>query len=188
MSTITRDAVLKPALTTDSPWHMVRQAEFDYGNESLVMTGVRPDVLFIGDSITHLWDLQAYFGGTGKRLVNRGIGGDTTTLLRERFPADALQLRPRRIVMKIGINDLLGGVAPETVLENIVAIANDTAAAGIPLAHCSVLPIWGPSWSTESDNATRINRGVREVNAGIRDIAKRHGVLYVDYYTALVAP
>ncbi|MHB9023909.1 MAG: GDSL-type esterase/lipase family protein [Armatimonadota bacterium] len=163
MSAIARNAVLKPPLSTDSPWYMVRRAQFDFGNESLLLAGVRPDVLFIGDSITHVWELQAYFGA-GKILVNRGIGGDTTTLLRERFAADALQLRPRRIVMKIGTNDL-GWEMPQlsreviaAVVENIAAMAADAQAAGIPLALCSLLPIWGPSWLDDPPSPRRKTR------------------------------
>ena len=104
--TMTREAVVKPGMFGVFASADSRRGEFDFGNEELLLAGVRPDVVFIGDSITHLWEVQAYFGGTGKILVNRGIGGDISTHVRQRFRADVLQLQPRLAVLKIGTNDL----------------------------------------------------------------------------------
>lgn len=38
-----------------------KRDEFDYHNESIVTHGAPVDLLFIGDSITHLWDVEDYF-------------------------------------------------------------------------------------------------------------------------------
>ncbi len=194
MSVTTRPEVIRPGMFSLGVAADSRRVEFDYCNESLLLAGVRPDVLFIGDSITHLWELQAYFGGTGKILVNRGIGGDITTYLRKRFAADALQLTPRLIVMKIGTNDLgwmleqLNDELTETVPENIAAIVADANAAGIPIAICSILPIWGPSWYPNEEFTTRKNVQIAEVNRRLKAIAEQQGAIYVDYYSAMVAP
>ena len=50
---------------------------FDYQNEQLLLLEKKIDFLFIGDSITHHCDLNAYID-TDKFIVNRGIGGDTS--------------------------------------------------------------------------------------------------------------
>lgn len=81
-----------------------RRKEFDIKNHSLIYTEQKPDFLFIGDSITHYWELNAYFNLPGQLIVNRGIGGDTTEFLKRRFYVDALQLKPRYCIMGIGIN------------------------------------------------------------------------------------
>ena len=65
MTTMTRESVLKPGLFGVAAAADSRRYEFDSGNEELLLAGVRPDVVFIGDSITHLWEVQAYFGGSG---------------------------------------------------------------------------------------------------------------------------
>jgi lysophospholipase L1-like esterase len=195
MTTITREAVIKPGLFGDGAAADSRRVEFDYCNESLVLTGVRPDVLFIGDSITHIWELQAYFGGTGRVLVNRGIGGDITTNVRRRFAADALQLHPRLIVMKIGTNDLgwelaaLREALSDVVCENIAAMVADARGAGIPIAVCSILPVWGPSWLSAEEAAVfapRKNTQILAINARLRALAAAAGAIYVDYHPHMV--
>ncbi len=195
MTTFSRDAVIKPGLLENGAAADSRRVEFDYCNESLLATGVRPDALFIGDSITHIWELQAYFGGTGTVLINRGIGGDISTHVRRRYAADALQLRPRLIVMKIGTNDLgwdlasLNPALSDVICENIAAMAADTQAAGIPLALCSILPVWGPSWLSADEAAVfapRKNAQVLEINARLRTLAAATGACYVDYHPHMV--
>ena len=90
-----RSQVVNPGLFSVGVAADSRRGEFDFGNESLVLQEMRPDFVFIGDSITHLWELQAFFGSTGKVLINRGIGGDISTYVLKRFEADVIQLQPK---------------------------------------------------------------------------------------------
>ncbi len=193
--TITREMVIKPGMFEDGAAANSRRVEFDYCNESLVLAGVRPDVLFIGDSITHIWELQAYFGGSGGILVNRGIGGDISANVRRRFAADALQLHPRAIVMKIGTNDLgwepaaLNPALSDVVVDNITAMTAEALAAGIRMAVCSILPVWGPNWLSDADAtvfAPRKNVQIVEINARLRAMTEAAGAIYVDYHPHMV--
>jgi lysophospholipase L1-like esterase len=186
--TITRVSMLKPGLFGTAVAADARRGEFDFGNESLLTEGVRPDVLFIGDSITHLWEVQAYFAGGGRVLVNRGIGGDTSAFVRKRFAADALQLRPRLVVMKIGTNDLgwseeaLDDAISDKICEHIAAMLADARDAGVPMALCSILPIWGPSWYPSAAFTARKNAQIVALNARLRPLAAGTGAIYVDYH------
>lgn len=192
MASMTRESVLRPGMFGVAACADSRRYEFDSGNEELLLAGIRPDVVFIGDSITHLWELQAYFGGTGSILINRGIGGDNSTHVRQRFSADVLQLHPRLAVLKIGTNDLgwnleqFTETMPNTICENITAIAIDAQAAGVPLAICSLLPIWGPSWYPVPGYAEKKNAQIIEINTRLRAITADHGAFYVDYYAQMI--
>ena len=62
--------------------------EFDIKNHTLCYTNQRPDFLFIGDSITEYWELNAYFRNSDQLIINRGIAGDTTKYLKKRFYVD----------------------------------------------------------------------------------------------------
>ena len=44
-----------------------RRKEFDIKNHSLIYTDQKPDFLFIGDSITHYWELNAADREQGNR-------------------------------------------------------------------------------------------------------------------------
>ncbi len=192
MTMITREAVVKPGMIGVCAAADSRRLEFDCGNEALLLAGVRPDVVFIGDSITHLWELQAYFGGTGNILINRGIGGDISAHVRQRFTADVAQLHPRLAVLKIGTNDLgwgleqLNETMPDTICDNIAAMAAEAQTAGVPLAICSLLPIWGPNWYPVPGYAEQKNAQIVAINARLRPIAAQYGAIYVDYHGQMI--
>lgn len=194
MTTLTRETIIRPGLFGDNCAADSRRLEFDYCNESLLMAGVRPEFVFIGDSITHLWELQAYFGGTGKILINRGINGDESTNVRRRFEADALQLRPDVIVMMIGTNDLgwepqvLSDDRPPQVVENITAMTEAALAAKIRMVVCSVLPIWGTVWLENTPDAARKNAQINWINERLQALARHSGAIYVDYHSMMAAP
>lgn len=59
--------------------------EFRIKNHTLCYTNQRPDFLFIGDSITEYWELNAYFRNSDQLIINRGIAGDTTKYLKKDF-------------------------------------------------------------------------------------------------------
>ena len=93
---------VKPGIFTVQAAADSRRVEFDTKNEVIVTNKVPVDFVFIGDSITHAWELNAYFGKMGRLILNRGIGGDTSEYLLRRFEADVLQLKPKYCVMLIG--------------------------------------------------------------------------------------
>lgn len=186
-----KKSIVKPGLFGQAFAADARRFEFDGSNEALIRNGMRPDAVFIGDSITHAWDLQAYFG-TGKLLVNRGIGGDISAAVARRFEADTLQLQPKLIVMKIGTNDLGWGMGfpnaskVQVILDSVSAMAKAAKARGIPMAICSILPIWGPNWYPLPEFASKKNRLIAKTNSGLKSLAKSGGHIYVDYHSQML--
>lgn len=175
-----------------------RRKEFDIKNHSLIYTDQKPDFLFIGDSITHYWELNAYFNLPGQLIVNRGIGGDTTEYLKRRFYADALQLKPRYCIMGIGINDSielegdywrrLEPTPYEEVLtaaqRNISDIIRQTESTDTTLILTSLLPIHIP---VSLNEAVR-KRYIKEMNAWLAATARRKKLIYVNYYLTTTFP
>ncbi len=165
---------------------------FDIRNEQLLSKQKKADILFIGDSITWMWDINLYFGNSSF-LVNRGIGGDTSHYCLKRFDADCLQLAPETIIYMIGTNDILttapdlwwrkDGADKQTVLnsllQNIEAVMEKCKDK--QLYQCSVLPTdICPPYDKDG-----INQMVLEANDGIKALCKKHGVHYIDYHSAL---
>jgi lysophospholipase L1-like esterase len=188
MADLDRDSVIKPGNFGTFFAADTRRGEFDRFNESLLAEGVRPDALFIGDSITHYWELAAYFRGI---VINRGIGGDISTAVRRRFEADAIQLKPRLIAMCIGANDLgwdifaLKDEAIDTVCENVAAMIDVANEAAIPVAIGSLLPMWGPFWHTPEFTTRKIGMLV-VTNERLKPIVEQHGAVWVDYHSPMV--
>lgn len=173
-----------------------RRGVFDYHNEALLAYGRPIDAVFIGDSITDMWALDVFFQGTSGMIVNRGIGGDRTPFVRRRFEADVLQLRPRLVVIKIGVNntwdlDIWWNPAlrrePDEIEDEIVtdveAMVAAARARGIAVALGSILPTDIPF----NGNTAVRNALIVRANARLRAIAALLGAVYVDYHAHLVA-
>ncbi len=165
-----------------------RRIEFDALNEQLLYLNKKIDYLFIGDSITHRWELNAYFK-TDKLLVNRGIGGDHSEFLIRRFDADCVQLKPEYAVIMIGINDIFRThpdwrrptETEEEVLSkfmnNIHGMVQKCKENGIIPVLCSVLP---------SKVEAPYNCEVRwKLTSQMNEFLKSLGEIYVDYHSAL---
>lgn len=69
-------------------------------------------VVFFGDSITEMYDLDAFYPNKG--YINRGIGGDLTTDLIRRAETNVIALKPKAVVLLIGTNDLNTRTVDET--------------------------------------------------------------------------
>src|ERR1700712_2785387 len=77
-------------------------------------------IVFVGDSITEGWrTLEQDFAGLPVKVVNRGIGGDTTPNLLYRLQDDILSLHPRGMVVMIGTNDLGEHTTPADIAANL---------------------------------------------------------------------
>ncbi|ACT01210.1 GDSL-type esterase/lipase family protein [Paenibacillus sp. JDR-2] len=185
--------IVRPGMFTVQAAADARRLEFDAKNEVIVNNKLSVDFVFVGDSITHCWELQAYFGGTSRIVINRGIAGDKTEFAKRRFMADVIQLKPANAVIMIGINDTwvlddkdAAGNTPHEVEQligkNIEAMVQMADEHGQKLILCSLLPTNIPGNRT---NASR-NEMIVRVNSRLEALAGRQSHLFVDYHSALV--
>jgi len=168
-----------------------RRWEFNFKNEILVTNQTPVDIAFIGDSITHNWEVNAYFNHFG-RVINRGISGDRAPMLAQRFEGDSLQFRPRVCVAMFGINNTwcLDGTTSTEAQDEVLALVassyrqmmEQAKAYHVPLLFCSVLPV-----SDTSEIGQRRNQVVLRMNAALKNLCEEFGVTYVDYHSAMVA-
>ncbi len=149
-------------------------------------------VVFMGDSITDNWDkvgspwlpdLKPFF--PGKPYVDRGISGQTTPQMLVRFRPDVIDLKPKVVLILAGINDIAGNTGPiplESTEENIASMAELARANGIRVVLSSALPAsklpWRPS-------VTDVVEKVASLNEWIKNYAKKNGLVYLDYFTAM---
>lgn len=140
-------------------------------------------IVFVGDSITEGWQTLAQdFADVGVKVVNRGIGGDTTPNLLYRLQDDVLSLHPRALVILIGTNDLGEHTPPADIAANLAELHRRIRAAypRIPIAWCLVMPRGdGPQYPAE----------IRQLNQLIRRLAATDPRITVcDTYTPLATP
>lgn len=144
-------------------------------------------VVFLGDSITDLWDLARFF--PGKSYVNRGVGGQVTAQMVLRFHQDVIDLKPAAVVILAGINDLHGALQREDdagIEANWEAMADMADAHGIKVVFGSLLPVNNYTENARTMLADRDPRRIRALNAWLRAFCDRRGYVFADLYAATV--
>ena len=161
-------------------------------------------ILFIGDSITDCGrrGTDAPLGSGYVRLfadmliirhpnkaitvINKGIGGDVVTGLRDRWSDDVIRNKPDWLSVKIGINDLhrtlrqsVDAVPPQLYQEAYEDVIKRTRHA---LPKCKLLLI--DPFYISTDNAPTSFRGavlklLPEYLRIIHDLSRRYGTLHV---------
>lgn len=101
------------------------------------MLGSEARVLAFGDSLTD------GVGGAGENypqrlariigrpVVNAGLPGETTAQGRRRLPEVLRRERPTLLILCLGVNDLLRGVAEEEIRANLIAMIRAARAADV---------------------------------------------------------
>lgn len=150
-------------------------------NDSLT---TRPDVVFMGNSITDCWvdTVPAFF--TENNFVGRGISGQVSSQMLVRFQEDVINLQPKVVVICCGTNDIAqnnGYMSLEHILHNIKSMCQLARANKIKPVVCSTLPAKGFKWRPEMRPANDILK----LNEMIKAYAKENKIPYVDYHSAL---
>lgn len=143
-------------------------------------------VIFFGDQITEYWGRgdQPFF--PGKPWLNRGIAGQTTDQMLIRFRQDVIALHAKVVVIQGGLNDVAGvhGVSSEeTVMDNLVSMAELAQANGIRVMFASVLPVC--DCFTKGKPRQRWQERISELNELIEKYCAKTGAIYLDYYSSL---
>jgi len=144
-------------------------------------------VVFFGDSITDFWKLGDYF--PGEPYINRGIGGQTTSQLLVRFRQDVIELHPAVVVILAGTNDIAGNTGPmrnEDIEANYASMAELARAHRIRMVFSSVMPVHNYTERSKDMFAQRSPARILALNAWLKDYCQKNGLVYLDYFSAMV--
>ncbi|MCP9770171.1 G-D-S-L family lipolytic protein [Lacihabitans sp. LS3-19] len=142
-------------------------------------------VVLTGDSITDGWAYASPDFFEKNNYVGRGISGQTSPQTLLRFRQDVIDLKPKAVVINIGINDIAentGDYMPEFTLGNYRSMIEIAKANNIKVILASVLPAYQFPWRME---ITDVPAKVIALNEGIKKLAKEYNVTYLDYFNAL---
>jgi lysophospholipase L1-like esterase len=143
----------------------------------------RPQIVFMGDSITENWalaDPELFQDGR----LNRGISGQTTPQMLVRFRTDVIALKPKAVHILAGTNDLAGNTGPtrpQDLKDNIMSMTELARAHGIRVILGSIPPAAVFNWRPELKPAPQI----RELNSWLEDYAAQQNLEYIDYHAVL---
>ncbi len=144
-------------------------------------------VVLMGNSITDLWPKRAsHLFESHPEIVGRGIAGQTSWQFLLRFRCDVVDLHPEIVVINYGTNDIAqnSGVYDEdATFGNVCSMVDIARANGIRVVLASCLPAEGFSWRPEVTDAMD---KIRSLNARVKAYADAEGIVYADYFGALV--
>lgn len=155
-----------------------------YGSENTELPKPKADenrVVFIGDEITENW--TNFF--PGKPYFNRGIAGQTSPQLLVRFRQDVIKLKPKVVVVNVGLNDIASLYSPITqgvFAENIMSLVELAKANGIKVVVASLTPICD---CYKKQSSLRPFGKIIGMNNWLEDYAKETGSIYLNYYAKL---
>lgn len=143
-------------------------------------------VIFFGDSITDIWNLDESFPGKG--YTNRGIGGQTTSQMLVRFRQDVIDLQPKVVVILAGTNDIAGNSGPisnEDIEANYADFAELARANNIRVIFSSVLPV-SNYWPRSQDFfAQRPMSRILALNQWLTKYCADNNLIYLNYFPAM---
>ncbi len=142
-------------------------------------------VVFTGDSITEGWvSADPDFFNTNN-YVGRGISGQTSPQTLLRFRQDVVALKPKVVIINIGINDIAentGDYMQDYTLSNYQSMIEIAKANHIKVILASVMPAFAFPWRKEIQD---VPAKVIALNEGIKQLAKQNNLVYLDYFTPL---
>lgn len=100
-------------------------------------------------------------------VANRGVGGDTSRGLVFRFQEDVLELKPSRVVLLIGGNDLSAHQDPKQTARNIERLLDAAAKhdAALPVILCTLTPRANPAAPVKPGHFEALNGHIRRIAA-----------------------
>jgi lysophospholipase L1-like esterase len=135
----------------------------------------------IGDSLVSEVQWHEFMPEIGP-VVNRGIRGDTLEGVRDRIAAIA-QYKLSRVIVWVGINNLLRKQKYTAVLRDLDRLISDLKKLDCPVYFCTLAPV-SKSWV----KSERLNHMIESFNFGLKQRVSDSGIELVDLHAVLVGP
>lgn len=158
-----------------------------YAAENAKLGPVAPGerrAIFMGDSITELWDLTQSF--PGQPYVNRGISGQTTAQMLLRFRQDVIELQPVAVIIQGGANDMgevLGPMTLQMTQNNLASMAELARLHSIAVVLAAMLPTRDPGGNKVTARCSPLK--IRQLNLWIREYCEKTRLVYLDFYSPM---
>lgn len=138
------------------------------------------DTVFIGDSITQRCDFGELFGDSN--IVSRGIDSDTTEGMLKRID-DIINIKPEKVFILAGVNDISLEFETETTLNNYKSIINKLKENNIEVYCLSVLPV---TQSFREYKNNEFNKAINSLNKEIEKLSGQLNLMYIDLNSKLL--
>jgi lysophospholipase L1-like esterase len=172
------------ALTDHQKYYQSKCESYKVQNTNLS----KGQIVFVGDSITDLYPLDDYYADLDLAVYNRGIGGDTTTGVLNRLKESVFDLKPSKVVLMIGTNDINGNVETDKILQNYREILTRIQTE-LPTTKIYCISVIPQNLTLESYTLIKVNKTtprILEINKQIKSIvSSKQNITYLDLFPLL---
>ncbi len=140
-------------------------------------------IVFLGNSITSVGKWQTLL--PNKTIINKGISGDLTRGVLARIE-DCVVVKPEKIFVMIGINDLKIGVPTDTITSNQVKIINKIRqlSPNTKIYMQSTLPV--NEWMLAAIYKRLNNVDIAKMNVSLKLACKKQKVDFIDLHPIMI--
>lgn len=140
--------------------------------------------LFLGDSITELYNLDKYFSGLS--VVNSGISGNTTEDILKDMKNRVYDYNPSKVFLLIGTNDLIHDISVDDIASNIEKIISEIK-DNKPQAKIYVESVYPINYNLNKKMVNkRNNDDIMKINEKIKKYCEDNGYTYINMYDSLL--
>ena len=152
--------------------------------------------VFIGDSLTFGYGVPKNQSWVYKlstilqsEVINRGINGDTTPSMLNRFYEDVSSKRPKYTFIMGGTNDLLSGRPIDSILANISEMINESKSINTEI-YIGIPPYIIKEMATElfipSPFYSYCERALPTLRSELIKLCENNSIKYLDFYNLTV--
>ena len=157
-----------------------KMENFELLNES----ALHNQIVFIGDSIIELFPTYELFAENDKIVYNRGISGDTSDRMLERFEKNALNINPDVVYILVGTNDIVKKIEHNVIIDNISKTIAKCKESGV--SKIIVSGLYPVNKSINSNMVgSRTNKEIKELNEKIKNVVSQYNAIFSDLTSVL---
>ncbi len=153
-------------------------------NERRMNAGDRPDVVFLGASITKQWNPEGKFDGID--VAQRGVGGQWPSHYLIRFKSDVIDLKPKAVVLKACSITFRPGVDLDGTRRAMLDLVDLAEGNGIQPILATSLPVRSDGNTTYDATGNKdvngINGKMLPYNEWLRELALARGLTVIDFF------
>lgn len=147
----------------------------------------KDSIVFLGDSLTEFYRTDEFLREFN--IYNRGIAGDTTDGVLDRLESNVIMMKPKKVFLQIGTNDLNENKKPLYIINNIKKIISKLKEK-LPNTKIYLLSLY--PINSKAMAISKIIVGLRKqtdiemINSALVTYAKEMNITYIDVFPHLL--
>ncbi len=147
----------------------------------------KESIVFLGDSLTEFYRTDEFLREFN--IYNRGIAGDTTDGVLDRLESNVIVMKPKKIFLQIGTNDLSEKKKPSYIIDNIKKIVF-ILKEKLPETKLYLISLYPINKKATAVSKIIVGRrkqpDIEKINSALVRFAEEQNITYIDIFSHLL--